>query len=186
MRPTPIRPMFPVPRGVRPTRYTMSVWLSEFKANLSIHLQRPHHPTHRRSPSPIRRYMTYDRYIPSRSSPRHESTWPDNYRSDADTPNPYRAQSPSPWTTSGLTPNPYRAQSPEGYFISHAPGMDPWDSTSAWQQSVETSITQDRQPSSPTPSASRDRGRRSSILAKRMFEPSNSWKQNHSDRRGDT
>lgn len=156
---------------------------------------RPHHlPSHRRSPSPPRRYMTYDRYVPSRSPPRSGPTWSDSYRPDspspisgryhADTPNPYRARSPSPWTTLRLTPKPYlaRSQSPE-YFSSYVPDVDPWDSSSAWQQPLETSIVQQRQPSSPTPSASRDKGRRGSILAKRMFEPSDSWKQSHSDRR---
>lgn len=191
MRPTPILPIFQVARGVRPTPYTMSVWLSEFNANLSIHLQRPHHPMPRRSPSPPRRY---DRYIPIRSSPHNEPVWSNNYRPAspspisgryrADTPNPYLAQSPSPWTTSGLTPNPYRAQTPEGYFISHTSGTNPWDSTSAWQQSLETSTMQKGQPPSPGSSVSRA-GRRGSILAKRMFEPSDLWKQSHADRRED-
>jgi hypothetical protein len=197
MRPTPIQPMFPETRGVHPTQSMMSVQLSDFRTNLSINLQRPHHlPAHQRSLSPPRRYMTYDRYVPSRSSPRPGPVWGDNYRPDfpspisgrhhADTPNPYRAKSPSPWNASSVTPNPYLAQSPERYFISHVPGVDPWDSTSAWQQPLETPATQERQPSSPTPSVSHGRGRRSSILANRMFEPSESWKQSHSDRREDT
>jgi hypothetical protein len=157
-------------------------------------MQRSHHQTlHRRSPSPPRRYMTYDRYIPSRSPARSVPVWSDSYRPDspslvsgryrADTPNPYLARSPSPWNASRLTPNPYlaRSSSPERYFASRVPDPDPWDSSR--RQTLETSKSQERQPPSPTSSASRTRGRGGSILAKRMFEPSDSWKQIHSDRR---
>ena len=187
---TPIQHITPGTLGAHLNQSTMSVRLFYFKPNLSIHLQRPHHlPSHRRSSSP-RRYMAYDRYVPSRSSPRSGPVWSNNYRPDSpptsgryhgDTPN--LARSPSPWTSSKLTPNPYRrSPSPERHFTSHVPGVDPRDSSTAW---LETS-KQERQPSSPAPSLSRDRGRRGSILATRMFEPSDSWKQNHSDRRDDT
>jgi hypothetical protein len=197
MPPTPIRPIFLEIHGVHPTRYTMSVQRFEFKSNLSIHLQRPHHlPSHRlgRSPSPPRRYMTFDRYVLPRSGPARSDTYrPDSpssisVRFHADTPNPYRARSPSPWNASKLTPNPYLAssQSPEGYFTSHVPDIDPRPSSSAWQQQPLGTPTQERRPSSPTPSASRDRPRRGSLLAKRMFEPSDSWKQSHFDRRENT
>lgn len=124
----------------------------------------PYPTARRRSPSPgpsSRRYAPYDSYIP-RGGP--------SYRSD-DHPNIYR---PNAWR-----PERYNSRSPSPDRYDRSRSMEPrfWDSGSRWQSSW-----QDRR-TSPSPPPLREKLRRD-IMAERMFEPSDSWKQSHVDRSG--
>jgi hypothetical protein len=76
-----------------------------------------------------------------------------------------------------------RSPSPDPYEHSRGRDADSWD-RSAWLATDKTSSPQDRRlvATSPPASATRDRGRGDTMIATRMFEPSDAWKQTHVDR----
>ncbi|KAG5716420.1 hypothetical protein E4T56_gene9973 [Termitomyces sp. T112] len=110
----------------------------------------------RRPTSPGRRYSSYDGYYQQEDSYR-----PNSYRPEDD--DPYYSRSPSPDHYSRY-----------GRPIDTWDRSEPWDSVSApWDDPVVVST-------SPTSSASK--AWRDPMIATRMFEPSDSWKQSHVDR----
>ncbi|KAF8649638.1 hypothetical protein AX16_005726 [Volvariella volvacea WC 439] len=126
-------------------------------------------PPRHRSPSPPRRYA-YDSYVPPRSAPAYREDYPNVYR-----PNVYRPD-PSAYYS--------RSPSPDRYSASRHSDAN-WDRDSQWASSSKPLPSwQDRKPLPPSPTSalSRDRGRRDSMLATRMFEPADSWRPSHADR----
>lgn len=157
--------------SIRPQSHTIlppthsSLWFSTF--------QRPLNPPPRRrspSPGPSRRYNPYDSYIPPRSAPAYRDDYPNVYR-----PNIYRPDQSSIYYS--------RTPSPDRYVPPRSLEIDTWD-RSTWQAPIRPPVWPERKPAppSPTSSVSRDRTRRDSMLATRMFEPSDTWKQTHVDR----
>ncbi|RDB29981.1 Uncharacterized protein C22E12.19 [Hypsizygus marmoreus] len=120
----------------------------------SVYERPQHFIPRRRTPSPPpRRYMPYDSYYP------HENNYrPNNYRPDEESI--YYSRSPSP-----------------DRYAAHAPEPDPWDRSIPWQPPARASAWQDvsMAPASPTVS----QGPKDHLLATRMFEPSDTWKQTH-------
>ncbi|KAF5379192.1 hypothetical protein D9615_005908 [Tricholomella constricta] len=113
----------------------------------------------RRSPSPSRRYVPYDAYYPPENSYR-----PNSYRPDDD--NAYYSRSPSPDHYSRT--------------YSRHPETETWERPEPWGSVPAPWEDLTMGPASPTSSSSK--ARRDSMLATRMFEPSDAWKQNHVDR----
>lgn len=136
----------------------------------SFSKQRSYNPPLRRaSPSPPPLSRRYDSYIPPQPRP-GPSFRPEPY------PNVYRPTNYRPDSSYYS-----RSPSPERY-----PPTDSRDRLPSWQTPAKSSSTwQDSRkpmPPSPTSSVSRDRRSRDSMLATRMFEPSDAWKQSHTDR----
>ncbi|KAF9467873.1 hypothetical protein BDZ94DRAFT_1184936 [Collybia nuda] len=132
--------------------------------------ERPHHPPpRRRSPTPPRRIMSYDRYIPPRTASVYNEDYPNTYRP---APNSYRPDELSAYYT--------RSPSPDRYGPLRIPEADAWDRSIPWVPPVKNPTWQERKIAPPSPPTSISRGvRKETILATRMFEPSDAWKQHH-------
>ncbi|THH21143.1 hypothetical protein EW146_g340 [Bondarzewia mesenterica] len=109
------------------------------------------------SPGPSRVRPTYDRYIPNQSTSAYRDEYPNVYR-----PDPWRYER-------SYRP---RTPSPDHYEPRHA---DSWAPPNVRASSYNSSYPDRRHPSPPI---SRNRGRRD-IMAERMFEPSEAWKESH-------
>jgi len=151
-----MRILTPIP-GVHPTppRPTRFASLSSFTRSTHSPLsQRSHqYPTRRRTPSPSRCYRPYDGY-PA------ENNYRPTYRSDEDASYYNRSPTPDRYST--------RVEEP-----------DTWDRSTQWNLPAKPSAWQDAPPS---PKSAIVRQRSDSILATRIFEPSASWKQTHTER----
>lgn len=135
-------------------------------------IQRAYNPPPRhRSPSPpVSRRYAYNSYVPPRPAPSHREDYPNVYR-----PNVYRPDA-----------NTYYSRSPSpGYPPARTSEPDPRDRGVSRQPASKTPTARSERkplPPSPTSSIPRDRTRRDSMMATRMFEPSDAWKQTHVDR----
>ncbi|KAF8068897.1 hypothetical protein FPV67DRAFT_1095931 [Lyophyllum atratum] len=117
------------------------------------------YPARRRSPSPSRRYASYEGYYPPENNYR-----PNSYRPDED--EAYYSRSPSPDHFSRIYGPP--------------PAPDTWERPTPWAGVPPNWDDTVVGPVSPTSSTSK--ARRDGMHATRLFEPSNAWKQNHVDR----
>lgn len=162
------------PAGPMPMSYDVRVQLWACRQPMRLPpSQRPHHvPLRRRSPSPSRHHATYDSYVPSRPMPIYRDEFPNVYRPAS---NSYRPEQASTYYS--------QSPSPDRYMPLRMPESDAWDRSGPWQ-SVKAPAWPERKlaPPSPTTSVSRNRGRGDPMLATRMFEPSDAWKQTHVDR----
>lgn len=147
------------------------------------------------SPGPSsRRYVPYDDYPPSRAGPPLPE-YANSYRPDSNTYRPesntYRPDSNNyrPEINSYRpAPNVYRpgrtylsrSPSPDRYESPHRPEVDAWGRAVSWSAPsaawTERNSLPSRTPLMPEPQGRRD------IMAERMFEPSDSWKDGHLDR----
>ncbi|TFK26596.1 hypothetical protein FA15DRAFT_272337 [Coprinopsis marcescibilis] len=126
---------------------------------------RPTQATHRRTPSPTAR-RGYDSYAPARGSTSFREG-PNVYRINAYRPD-YNAN-----TVYTRSPSPDRYAGP-----SRIAESDSWDRQSAWPTGYNRSTGwQDREPIPPSPIASTVSRGRDDMLATRMFEPQDGWKQ---------
>ncbi|KAH7907288.1 hypothetical protein BJ138DRAFT_520180 [Hygrophoropsis aurantiaca] len=129
--------------------------------NYSSSYDTPVSSLRRRSPSPSsssRRYAPYDSYVPRGGAPSRVE-YENNYRPNTWRPGRYHSRSPSPDRFERTRPL-------EPHYGSH------------WRP---PSRDEPRPPTSPVPPIAREKGRRD-IMAERMFEPSDAWKQSQPER----
>ncbi|KAG6897243.1 hypothetical protein C0992_003132 [Termitomyces sp. T32_za158] len=110
----------------------------------------------RRSASPGRRYPSYDAYYPQEDRYR-----PNSYRPEDD--DPYFSRSPSP-----------------DHYSRYGRPIDTWDRTEPW--GGIPAPWDEPMVASTSPTSSTSKIWRDPMIATRMFEPSDSWKQSHVDR----
>ncbi|KAG6873092.1 hypothetical protein C0995_003138 [Termitomyces sp. Mi166 len=110
----------------------------------------------RRPASPSRRYSSYDGYYSQEDSYR-----PNSYRPEDD--DPYYSRSPSP-----------------DHYSRYGRPIDTWERSEPWGS--PPAPWDDPMVVSTSPVSSTSKAWRDPMIATRMFEPSDSWKQSHDDR----
>ncbi|OBZ67717.1 hypothetical protein A0H81_12347 [Grifola frondosa] len=114
------------------------------------------------SPGPSSGYNYYDRYVPSRSPPVYRDGYTNNFGADLWRPErAYYGRSPSPER--------YRDTPTEN-----------WDGPLAWKDVDQSGWSDRREPRIDSYGQLVDRNQRDT-MATRMFEPSDTWKQSHTE-----